>query len=187
MIAQGKRSEQGAITTFGQNIQTEETPDKRSLKGLEVDINAGLGDWDAKFKFKVTPLSETEVVTAMLGYDVFDETLKSNQSATSYGQGFQRHEHPPRVDGRPPTAPAARERDHAVDRRIAAGEPCKFRQQRLHRLRGGILVGDDRPGEAWPRLPKSYPAVTRWQRSRFPSRTLFPSRCELRPSDRAAA
>ncbi len=81
---------QGAINTFGQGIQTEETPDKRSLKGLEDDINAGLRDWDAKFKFKIAPLSETEVVSAMLGYDIFDETLKSNQSATSYGQGFQR-------------------------------------------------------------------------------------------------
>lgn len=80
----------GAINTFGQDIQAEETPDKRSLKGLEDDINAGLADWDAKLKFKVTPLTETEVVSNMLGYDIFDETLKSNQSAASYGQGFQR-------------------------------------------------------------------------------------------------
>lgn len=81
---------QGAINSFGQDIQAEETPDKRSLKGLEDDINSGLADWDAKFKFKVTPLSETEVVSNMLGYDIFDETLKSNQNAASYGQGFQR-------------------------------------------------------------------------------------------------
>jgi len=81
---------QGAIRTFGQGIQTEQTPDKRSLKGLEDDINAGLGDWDAKFKFKVNSLSETEVVKSMLDYDIFDETLKANQSASSYGQGFQR-------------------------------------------------------------------------------------------------
>ena len=81
---------QDAINAFGQSIQTEETPDKRSLKGLENDINAGLVDWDAKLKFKVTPLSETEVVSNMLGYDIFDETLKSNQGAASYGQGFQR-------------------------------------------------------------------------------------------------
>jgi len=81
---------QCAIKTFGQDIQTEETSDKRSLKGLEDDINSGLGDWDAKFKFKVNPLSEMEVVSAMLDYDIFDETLKSNQKAASYGQGFQR-------------------------------------------------------------------------------------------------
>jgi len=81
---------QGAIRTFGQGIQTEQTPDKRSLKGLEDDINAGLGDWDAKFKFKVNSLSETEVVKSMLDYDIFDETLKANQSTSSYGQGFQR-------------------------------------------------------------------------------------------------
>jgi hypothetical protein len=32
---------QGAINTFGKAIQSEETPDKRSLKGLEDDINSG--------------------------------------------------------------------------------------------------------------------------------------------------
>lgn len=81
---------QGAISKFGQEIQSEQTVDKRSLKGLEDDINAGLGDWDAKFKFKVNPLSETEVVKSMLDYDIFDETLKANQNASSYGHGFQR-------------------------------------------------------------------------------------------------
>lgn len=81
---------QGAITKFGQEIQTEQTADKRSLKGLEDDINDGLNDWDAKFKFKVNPLSEIEVVKSMLDYDIFDETLKANQNASSYGHGFQR-------------------------------------------------------------------------------------------------
>lgn len=81
---------QGAISKFGQEIQTEQTKDERSLKGLEGDINSGLGDWDAKFKFKINPLSETEVVKSMLDYDIFDETLKANQSASSYGHGFQR-------------------------------------------------------------------------------------------------
>lgn len=81
---------QGAISKFGQEIQVEQTADKRSLKGLEDDINSGLGDWDAKFKFKVNPLSESEVVKSMLDYDIFDETLKANQSASSYGHGFQR-------------------------------------------------------------------------------------------------
>ena len=81
---------QSAANKFGQDIQTEETSEKRSLRGLEADINFGLDDWEAKFKLKVNPLSETEVVKAMLDYEIYDEVLKANQSASSYGHGFQR-------------------------------------------------------------------------------------------------
>lgn len=81
---------QGAISKFGQDIQNEQTAENRSLKGLEDDINAGLGDWDAKFKFKVNQLAETDVVKSMLDYDIYDETLNANQGASSYGNGFQR-------------------------------------------------------------------------------------------------
>lgn len=81
---------QTAISKFGVEIQTEKTAEERSLKGLEQDINAGLSDWDAKFKFKINPLSEADVVKSMLDYDIFDETLKANQHATNYGHGFQR-------------------------------------------------------------------------------------------------
>lgn len=81
---------QSAITKFGNDIQTEQTSDKRSLRGLEEDINSGLNDWEAKFKLKVSPLTETEVVKSLLDYEIYDEVLKENQSATSYGHGFQR-------------------------------------------------------------------------------------------------
>ncbi|MCA9466348.1 MAG: AAA family ATPase [Nitrospira sp.] len=81
---------QDAITKFGKDIQTEETPDQHSLQGLEDDINAGLDEWQAKFKLKVNPLSETEVVKSLLDYEIFDEILNANQSASSYGHGFQR-------------------------------------------------------------------------------------------------
>lgn len=81
---------QSAINKFGKDIQTEETSDKRSLRGLEEDINSGLNDWEAKFRLKVSPLSETEVVKSLLDYEIYDEVLKVNQSASSYGHGFQR-------------------------------------------------------------------------------------------------
>ena len=57
---------QSAINKFGKDIQTEETSDKRSLRGLEEDINSGLNDWEAKFRLKVSPLSETDVVKSLL-------------------------------------------------------------------------------------------------------------------------
>ena len=81
---------QSAINKFGKDIQTEETSDKRSLRGLEEDINSGLNDWEAKFRLKVSPLSETDVVKSLLDYEIYDEVLKVNQSASSYGHGFQR-------------------------------------------------------------------------------------------------
>lgn len=81
---------QSAVNKFGKDIQAEETSDKRSLRGLEEDINSGLNDWEAKFKLKVSPLSETEVVKSLLDYEIYDEVLKANQSASSYGHGFQR-------------------------------------------------------------------------------------------------
>ena len=63
---------QSAINKFGKDIQTEETSDKRSLRGLEEDINSGLNDWEAKFRLKVSPLSETEVVKSLLDYEIYD-------------------------------------------------------------------------------------------------------------------
>lgn len=81
---------QSAITKFGKDIQIEETSDKKSLRGLEEDINSGLTDWEAKFKLKVSLLNETEVVKSLLDYEIYDDVLKANQSATSYGHGFQR-------------------------------------------------------------------------------------------------
>lgn len=81
---------QSAVKQFGKDIQVEETADKRSLRGLEADINSGLDDWEAKFRLKVSPLSEVEVVKSLLDYEIYDEVLKANQSASSYGHGFQR-------------------------------------------------------------------------------------------------
>jgi predicted ATP-dependent endonuclease of OLD family len=81
---------QSAISKFGEDIQTEETSDKRSLRRLEEDINSGLNDWEAKFRLIVSPLSETDVVKSLLDYEIYDEVLKANQSASSYGHGFQR-------------------------------------------------------------------------------------------------
>lgn len=81
---------QSAVEQFGKDIQVEETADKKSLRGLEEDINVGLDEWEAKFRLKVSPLSEAEVVKSLLDYEIYDEVLKANQSASSYGHGFQR-------------------------------------------------------------------------------------------------
>ena len=72
-------------------FQKETTDDDFSLKGLEDDINAGIDEWDAKFRININPFSETEIVKNLVSFDFLDQQVNDSLPAANYGQGFQRH------------------------------------------------------------------------------------------------
>jgi len=82
---------QEAIDSFGTIVQSEETPDHRSLAGLQDDINRRLQGWKTRFRLRFNSLSETDVVKSILDCDVIDETLEKELAAGGCGHGFQRH------------------------------------------------------------------------------------------------
>lgn len=82
---------QQALGTFGTEVAAEKTPDGHSLTRVEAAINDGLQQWNATFKFRTNPLSETEVVKSLFDFSLIDGTTGHEQPATSFGHGLQRH------------------------------------------------------------------------------------------------
>jgi len=82
---------QKALGTFGMAVAAEKTADGHSLTGVESAINDGLQHWNAKFKFRTNPLSETEVVKSLFDFSIIDGATGHEQPPTSFGHGLQRH------------------------------------------------------------------------------------------------
>ena len=72
-------------------VAAEKTADGHSLTGVESAINDGLQQWNAKFKFRTNPLSETDVVKSLFDFSLIDGATGHEQPATSFGHGLQRH------------------------------------------------------------------------------------------------
>jgi len=82
---------QKALGAFGTAVAVEKTVDGHSLTGVEAAINDGLQSWNAKFKFRTNPLSETEVVKSLFDFSIVDGATGHEQPASSFGHGLQRH------------------------------------------------------------------------------------------------
>jgi len=76
---------------FGTAIKEEETPDKRSLKGLESRINEEIKGWGASFNIDVTTPQEDDIVKGLIRHSVTDIELNKALESGSFGHGFQRH------------------------------------------------------------------------------------------------
>lgn len=79
------------LDAFGAQLKTEETEDRKSLSGLEQDINAGLAEWGAEFQLSISPMGEADVLKNLISYQVRDTELNDSLEASQFGQGFQRH------------------------------------------------------------------------------------------------
>lgn len=76
---------------FSKKIKAEETPDKRSLAGLEAQINAELEGWRAQFNLEVVSPQEDHIIKNLIRHSVEDGELKKLMEPESFGHGFQRH------------------------------------------------------------------------------------------------
>ncbi len=76
---------------FEGSIKSEETPDKRSLKGLEAKINEEIKGWGAKFSLEVSTPHIDDIVKGFIGHTITDSEINEPMEASSFGHGFQRH------------------------------------------------------------------------------------------------
>jgi putative ATP-dependent endonuclease of the OLD family len=79
------------FATFGKTIKTEETPDRRSLAGLEDRINEEIADWGAAFSFEVNCPQDDDIVKSLIRHTFANPDLNEPMDASSFGHGFQRH------------------------------------------------------------------------------------------------
>ena len=80
-----------AIDTFAKEVRTEESPDKRSLKGLEDELTDMLSSWRTEFKLDFPPIQPGEMVKSMLDWTLTDQAHGHTVNADVCGSGFQRH------------------------------------------------------------------------------------------------
>lgn len=77
--------------TFSQNIKSEETDEKKSLKGLEQDVTSDIEEWDLTFELNINPVTEADIVKNLISYNIIDNALNEKMEASQFGQGFQRY------------------------------------------------------------------------------------------------
>lgn len=77
--------------SFTKDFKLEETDDKKSLAGLEKDINDEIGDWDAGFELLINPVTEADIIKNLVAFKIIDKALDQKLEAAQFGQGFQRH------------------------------------------------------------------------------------------------
>jgi putative ATP-dependent endonuclease of OLD family len=77
--------------TFESLVKLEETPDKRSLGGLEGRINDELGEWGAKFNLEVVSPEVEEIIKTLIKHSIVDSSLDVPLESSAFGHGFQRH------------------------------------------------------------------------------------------------
>ncbi len=76
---------------FGTAIKDEQTSDRRSLSGLEEEVNKGIQNWGARFNLDVLPPQEDDIVKGLIHHSVTDRELDQALESSSFGHGFQRH------------------------------------------------------------------------------------------------
>ncbi len=76
---------------FEISVKREETPDKRSLEGLEGRINEEIGDWGAKFNLEVASPEIEDIVKSLIRHNIVDGSLDAPLESSAFGHGFQRH------------------------------------------------------------------------------------------------
>ena len=77
--------------TFTKDFKVEETDDKKSLAGLEKDINDDIEEWDTGFELQINPVTDTDIIKNLVSYKIIDRALGERMEAGQFGQGFQRH------------------------------------------------------------------------------------------------
>lgn len=84
---------QSFTTSFGAfaaKIKDEQTPDGRSLRGLESELNRQMGPWGAEFQLKLTAPKTSDIIKSMLSHEFLDKSHGRAQTVDQYGSGFQR-------------------------------------------------------------------------------------------------
>jgi putative ATP-dependent endonuclease of the OLD family len=76
---------------FSRVIKKQETPDHRSLEGLEQKINEELKNWNAQFQLDVINPEEDQILKNLIRHSVLDGRLQQSMLPESFGHGFQRH------------------------------------------------------------------------------------------------
>ena len=61
--------------SFEASVKREETPDKRSLEGLEGKINDEISEWGAKFNLEVVSPEIEEIVKTLIRHSIVDRAL----------------------------------------------------------------------------------------------------------------
>ena len=79
------------LGTFAETVRTEETEDKRSLSGLESQLNGMIASWDTEFRLTFPPPSAASIIKNLLDWEITDSYHGKPQSVEHYGSGFQRH------------------------------------------------------------------------------------------------
>jgi len=77
--------------TFTKDFKVEETDDKKSLAGLEKDINDDIEEWDTGFELDINPVTDADIIKNLVSYKIIDKALGERMDAGQFGQGFQRH------------------------------------------------------------------------------------------------
>lgn len=76
---------------FEDAIKAEQTPDERSLSGLEEMINNEIKSWGASFNLEVRSPRIEELIKGFVTHSITDVQLGAAMEAQSFGHGFQRH------------------------------------------------------------------------------------------------
>lgn len=77
--------------TFTDGFKIEETEDKKSLSGLEKDINNYIKEWEVEFELNIDPVDESDIIKNLVNFKIIDTALGKRLDAEQFGQGFQRH------------------------------------------------------------------------------------------------
>ena len=80
-----------SFETFKEGFKVEETKDRKSLSGLENDINNHIKEWEAEFELNIDPVDEANIIKNLVSFKIIDTALGERLEAGQFGQGFQRH------------------------------------------------------------------------------------------------
>lgn len=80
-----------SFETFKEGFKVEETKDRKSLSGLENDINNHIKEWGAEFELNIDPVDEANIIKNLVSFKIIDTALGARLEAGQFGQGFQRH------------------------------------------------------------------------------------------------
>jgi len=81
----------GSFDTFKKEIKAEETEDKKSLTGLEVEINREISEWGLAFDLEINAVTQLDIIKNLIGFQIIDSKLERAIDAQQQGHGFQRH------------------------------------------------------------------------------------------------
>lgn len=79
------------VTSFSQEVQSEQTSDGRSLDGFAAELNAALEPWDTRFELSFHTPEIKDLLRSMVNWYLLEGDNAQPQSAGQFGSGFQRY------------------------------------------------------------------------------------------------